>query len=442
MLASCGGTTVQPLRSSGSADDDDNSQTPLLALATFDGFSHLNTTLRFSEGQTVTFKINDIATGVTTMSLMQISGPPVNFGKIEVSGETSDDGDLNVGSGTNDRRFTLQDVEGPRVVTFESFGEPTAEFVVPSVTERTTINFQFRAASGTASISQTIPIIIEDDAGALTLSGQVSKGLVSNTRVRLFSVDNFLDDVLGERQIVEPVQIDETGTYVFTLLPSIDFENLLLYKVKGDGADMICDAPQGCLQTPFGETFEVEDDLDLRAYIDVPDLGTTNVANINILTTLAAKSAQDFAGIFSRVGPRAVEDGQEEVANVFGLPEQAFTAVPFVDITKPITSTDENAIRVAMIGGGVLGAAFAQSDPDDPEDYLDELDDFIDDFGKGRLACQDGPDQDTISIEDVMRYTLDVARINGSQNTQNFFLSRLSAIENGATDCNFTSRPE
>lgn len=443
ILASCGGSGgVQPLRSTGTADDDDNSDTVPLALARFDGFSHLNTTLRFSEGQTVKFKINDIATGVTTLSLTQTSGPRVNFGEIEVNGETSEDGDLNVGTGTDDSRFTLQDVEGPRVVTFQSFGEPSAEFVVPSVTERTTINFEFRAASSTASIFQTIPIIIEDDAGVITLSGQVSKGLVSNTRVRLYSVDNFLIDALGERQIVEPVQIDETGTYVFTLLPSIDFENLLLYKVKGEDADMICDAPQGCLQTPFGETFEVEDDLDLRAYIDVPNLGTTNTANINILTTLAAKSAQDFAGAFDRVSPGDVEDGQDEVSDVFGLPDQVYSKVPFVDVTKPITSTDENAIRVAMISGGVLGAAFAQSDPDDSKDYLDELEDFVDDFGNGRVACQDSPQQNTISIEDVMKYTLDVSRINGSQNTQNFFRSRLSAIQSGLVDCDFTSRPE
>jgi len=157
---------------------------------------------------------------------------------------------------------------------------------------------------------------------------------------------------------------------------------------------------------------------------------------------LAAKSAQDFSGFFDRVGRRDVKEGQEEVANVFGLRDQIFTTVPFVDITQPIISADENAVRIAMIGGGVLGAAFAQSDPDDPNDFLDELDDFVDDFGKGRVACQDSPEQTTISIEDVMSHAQDAARINGSLSTRNFFLERLTGIRNGSIDCDFTPRLE
>jgi len=224
-------------------------------------------------------------------------------------------------------------------------------------------------------------------------------------------------------------------------LPSIDFEVLLLYKVKADGADMICDAPQGCIIADFGQTFEVDDDLDLRAYIRVPELGTTQTVNINILTTLAARSAQELAEGFERVDPDDTDRGRREVARIFGLSQSLdFTTIPFVDVTQPITSANENAIRAAMIGGGVLGAAFSHSDPDDEDDYLEELDDFIDEFKKGTVPCQNAADQKTLSIEDVMAFSLDVARINGSRTTQNFFGARLNGIRSGTIKCEFDPR--
>ena len=437
-LASCGGESVRPLTSTPTSDDDDSRTAPLVRI-TFDDYDVETTNLRFGEGQKVTFELDGINTSVSNASLTQTSGPRVDFGEMSVGG-TDSDGNIDIGEGTNEMRFLLQDVEGQREAIFPRSRRLTAEFIMPSVTTRTEMTFQFRASSATQSRTRNVPIIIEDDAGAITLTGQASKGLVSNTKVRLFSVDGFLADLFGEREIVEPVRLDETGTYVFTILPATDFENLLLYKIEGDGADMVCDAPQGCNQVPFGDTLEVGKDLDLRAYIPVPQLGTTQNVNVNILTTLSARSGQDLAEGFERVDPGDVSAGQREVARIFGLPNQNFHEVPFVDVTRPITSTDENAIRAAMIGGGVLGAAFAQSDPDDDDDYLEELEDFIDDFGKARIACKDSPTQTTISIEDVMRYAWDVSKINGSLSTQNFFLSRLSDIQNGVIGCDFTSR--
>lgn len=438
LLTSCQAQSVRPLTSA-TAEQNPNPQTAPLVRITFDGFDPETTTLRFGEGQTVIFELDTVNSTITNASLSQSSGPLVNFGEMSVGG-TSSDGDIMIGEGVDDLRFTLRDVEGSRSAVFPRFLRLRAEFVMPSVTRRTNMTLRFQSSSPTQSRTRTIPIIIEDDASAITLSGQVSKGLVSNTRVKLFSVDGFITDIISERQIVDPVQIDDTGTYRFTLLPAIDFEELLLYKIKADGADMVCDAPQGCKVVGFGETFEVEDDLDLRAYIPVPQLGTTQTVNVNILTTLTARGAQNLAEGFERVDPEDVSRARRETARIFGLPDQDFTKVPFVDVTQTITSTNENAIRVAMIGGGVLGAAFSHSDPDDDDDYLEELDDFIDDYGDGEVACRNAASQTTLSFEDIMASAFELSQINGSATTQAFFSARLLGIRNGNVACDFTPR--
>lgn len=438
ILISCGAQSVQPLQPVRPAPEAGTPDAPLVTI-TFNGADPVTTNLRFSEGQTVEFELEASLSDITSASLTQTAGPLVNFSEMDVRGERSDE-DIMIGDGRDDVRFTLQDVEGRRTAVFPR-SNLKVEFVAPSIERRTTLTFRFQANTPNRTRTRTIIIIIEDDAMAITLTGRVSKGLISNTRIRLFSIDGVVESILGERQIVEPAQIDETGTYAFTLLPSIDFERLLLYKVKADGADMICDAPQGCRVAGFGETFEVDDDLDLRAYIEVPPFGTTQFVNINILTTLVARSAQDFSSIFSRVNPDDVEKGRREVSQVFGLPFQDFTKVPFVDVTQPITNATENAIRVNMIGAGILGAAFAQSDPDDNDDYLDEIKDFIDDFEDGDAFCQDAPSQTTFSIEDVMFYSLEVARIHGGAETQRFFSERLNGIRNGTIGCAFLPRP-
>ncbi|MEP6342793.1 MAG: hypothetical protein ABJ275_05705 [Maricaulaceae bacterium] len=439
LLAACQAESVRPLQSDASTANT-NLQTAPLVRINFDGFNAETTVLRFSEGQTVTFSISSTDTTITNASLRQTGGPTVNFGEIS-SGSISSDGDLMVGTGIDDVRFVLQDVEGQRIAVYPKIRGLSVEFVVPSVTQRTDITFQFQSSNATQTRTRSIPIIIEDDSAAITLTGQVSKGLVSNTRVELVSVDGFLDDFLSEREVVDPVQIDETGTYTFTLLPATDFEELLLYEIEGDGADMVCDAPQGCNEYQFGDTFEVEDDLDLRAYIPIPQLGSTQTVNVNILTTLTARSAQQLAEGFERVDPEDVSRAQTETANLFGFPNQDFTRIPFVDVTRPITSNNETAIRAAMIGAGVLGAAFAHSDPEDDDEYLDQLEDFIDDYEDGLTPCRDTPSQPTLSFEDIMIYALDAAQINGSQTTQNFFAARLAGIRSGSIRCTFMPRP-
>jgi len=439
ILASCGGgSNVQPLRSDGSLADDNPLTAPLVGVS-FNGFNAETTTLRFSEGETITFRIDMIGTNVVEGSLSQTSGPRVNFGTMSAAGEDSL-GDLDTASGNSVFNFTLEDVEGTRRARIDTFQRLTVDFRAPSVTQRTTLNFRFQSRTGSTSRDRIIPVIIEDDAAALTIEGHVSKGLVTNTDIRLFSIDGLDLGITGIREIIERVRIDETGQYSFTVLPATDVEDLLRFEVEGDGADMICDAPQGCNDYAFGEVFEVEDDLDLRALIEVPQFGTTRVANVNLMTTLASGRAGKLNNL-RRVSPEDLEDARRDVASVFGIPNQDFSNVPFIDITQPFVSSDENAVRIAMIGGGILGATFLHSDPDDDEDYLEELDEFIEDFEDRELFCRNSADQTTLSMEDIISQALEISQIHGDLLIQNFFQNRLTQIRNGSFNCEFFTPP-
>ena len=444
ILSSCGGGgssgSAQPLRSDQTTDA--NPETEALVEISFNGFNPETTNLRFNEGEMITFEIVRFNPGVTTASLSQTAGPAINFGAFESFGEMSEtDLDTTDSSNSTDTlRFTLNDVEGQRTAVIDRFDRLRVTFRAPSVTTGTTLIFRFQSSGTTGSRTRNIPIVIEDDATVLTLNGRVSKGLVTNTEIELFSVDRLTIIFNGNREIVEPVNIDETGGYNFTVLPATDLEELLRFEVEGDGADMICDAPMGCNDAAFGEFFEVEDDLDLRALIPVPPFGTTRTANINIMTTLVVSRAGSLNGL-RRINLQDVEDSREDVASVFGIRNQDYSTVPFIDITQPFTSTNEDAIRLAMISGGILGATFLHSDPDDDEDYLEELDDFIDEFGDREVFCRDAEDQRTLSIEDVMSQALEISRIHSDALTQRFFQDRLAAIRNGSFDCQFITPP-
>jgi len=381
ILSSCGGGgssgSAQPLRSNQTADA--NPETEALVDISFNGFNPETTNLRFNEGEMITFEIVRFNPGVTTASLSQTAGPAINFGAFESFGEMSEtDLDTTDSSNSTDTlRFTLNDVEGQRTAVIDSFDRLRVTFRAPSVTTGTTLIFRFQSSGTTGSRTRNIPIVIEDDATVLTLNGRVSKGLVTNTEIELFSVDRLTIITSGNREIVEPVNIDETGGYNFTVLPATDLEELLRFEVEGDGA------------------------------INLED----------------------------------VEDSREDVASVFGIRNQDYSTVPFIDITQPFTSTNEDAIRLAMISGGILGATFLHSDPDDDEDYLEELDDFIDEFGDREVFCRDAEDQRTLSIEDVMSQALEISRIHGDALTQRFFQDRLAAIRNGSFDCQFITPP-
>ena len=108
LLSSCGGSSSpQPLRSDLSLADDNPQTAPLVEIS-FNGFDPETTSLRFTEGETITFRVEMIGNGVETASLSQTSGPQIDFGIAEAAGQESD-GDLDTSSVDDPFRFTLVD---------------------------------------------------------------------------------------------------------------------------------------------------------------------------------------------------------------------------------------------------------------------------------------------------------------------------------------------
>jgi len=75
---------VRPLTSNPPPDPDPRTD-PLVRIS-FNGFDPETTTLRFSEGETVTFELDTVDSTITSASLAQISGPIVNFGNVSTGG--------------------------------------------------------------------------------------------------------------------------------------------------------------------------------------------------------------------------------------------------------------------------------------------------------------------------------------------------------------------
>ena len=93
------------------------------------------------------------------------------------------------------------------------------------------------------------------------------------------------------------------------------------------------------------------------------------------------------------------------------------------------------------MSGGILGAAFLHSDPDDDEDYLEELDDFIDEFGDRKINCRNTSEQTTLSVEDIMTQAVEIARLNNDPFNEDYFSRRVADIRNGSFTCDFVTPP-
>jgi hypothetical protein len=110
-------------------------------------------------------------------------------------------------------------------------------------------------------------------------------------------------------------------------------------------------------------------------------------------------------------------------AKIFGVPDADFYSIPFVDITQPITSTDSDAIYLALLSGGLLGAALQAVSP------FDAITDFENRMlGYAVIANEDdnNNNREMISIEDIFENALAVAAQIGD--TGNAFTAAQDAL--------------
>ena len=256
-----------------------------------------------------------------------------------------------------------------------AFDISTNTFSAPAVTVDTTsvctATTQDAAGNeGTASLTVTITA----PPTAITLAGVVHKGVVIGAPIRILDAADGAD---GAPLVTGVTAAD--GSYSLTIPEDAVVSDLLVVEALLANAQMICDAAN-CVNeggVEFGGAFTIPADgtgpndspRTLTAAVPTPEIGLTEV-NVNIFTHYQlldmvglALARQATNGGEAIIIPEDYASTRATTAAIFALPDEDFFAVPFVDITAPITSTDSNSIYSALVGGGLLGAALEAVEP-------------------------------------------------------------------------------
>ena len=306
-----------------------------------------------------------------------------------------------------------------------------------------------RPLSGTYEVSAQTVSLGGPDPDDLTVSGTISKGLLSNAPVSLYAValgptGNVI--TLGE------TTTDENGRYEVTI--SREAAGTSFYVASTlSGATTVCDAPKGCGTTNFGDQFTYADDgfipvnntsggfistvtnLDafntlrngnvLFASVPTPTTAAEITKNVNFITTLMFTNIDivqgGFASDFAVISVSQLQ-ATSRISNLFGINGVEGFDIPFVDITEPVTSTDTDAIKAAMLAGGMQDV-MSRGFPDIV--YAAFIRDLLINDGEF-LIRENEPNSETVSLEDIYLAALEIENVNTS--TSDAYLAALKSL--------------
>ena len=298
------------------------------------------------------------------------TAPQVSFDPTTLTVESGMTGNSTV-SATDNVAVTI----GPNVTCTNngSFDVAANTFAAPAVTAET-ISVCTATASDAAGNegTATLTVTITPPPTTITLAGTVVKGVISGATIRILDA---ADGASGIPLVTGTTGAD--GSYSLTIPEGTSTSNLLVVETLLAGAQMVCDA-ENCLSEggiAFGSPLSIPADevgafpRTLSAAVPTPAIGTTDV-NVNMFTHYQVLDmvAQGFIRQAQQGGDVIIipEDYSSTLANtarLFGLPDEDFFTLPFIDVTQSITSTDQDAIYAALLGGGLLGAALEAVEP-------------------------------------------------------------------------------
>src|SRR5690606_18505475 len=101
---------------------------------------------------------------------------------------------------------------------------------------------------------------------------------------------------------------------------------------KSDSA-MICDLPQGCGESEFGDSTSVDEDFQLSAI--VPSVSANQNVNLSAFTTIATSLTLDRAnsGDSLEAIRRYIAESNSQVANRFGISSD-LTGLQVIDLDR------------------------------------------------------------------------------------------------------------
>lgn len=194
-----------------------------------------------------------------------------------------------------------------------------------------------------------------------TVNGTAGKGILSGFQVEAYRFS---------AGIIDPAPISSAITSAighYSLdIPNIYINQPLVLRLTPGPLSpfMICDLSTGCGPgVNFGQDLPITDpSFELETV--VPSTSDNSVANITLLTTLAAQLAQEAieSGSTSEEIQAAINEANSSVANRFGLTGD-LTTIPVIDLTDPaavraaMEAGDSNLVQYAALNSAIVQAA-------------------------------------------------------------------------------------
>lgn len=288
-----------------------------------------------------------------------------------------------------------------------------------------------------AASQKSVPLVKDSESTVAPspLSGVAAKGVIGGARVIVFDALTPPEDVGEDGAVLLGEGVtNPDGTYSLSLQTTEETSEYLVVGTFFDGATMICDAPSGCFNgVAFGERMTLgESDEALWAVFPKPVPGEAAIANLNLLThfqlfrmlgiaydeQLESEETDDPITLKAKHYSPAFDF----VSNAFGLETEPFHTIPYIDATKPIGSSNQNAINMGLLSAGYLEAGIqAEIASNGEEANFDEVlseskllfllpEIFLpineNDFDKN---------QRSVSLEDIFEGALKAAELNTSQ---------------------------
>lgn len=223
------------------------------------------------------------------------------------------------------------------------------------------------------------------------ISGKAVKGLISNGQVTLFGVVNSQEVQLAQSKT------DNSGNYELDV-PGDYSGPVRLVVTAIEGTTMICDAPAGCNDVPFGGSVNLDVGTSMSAVMR--NVLPNQPVNIHVtpITTMAAAHVDANGGL----NAENIAFANEKVASVFKLPGD------FVSI-EPVNVADSTSLASAKsseINYGVLAGAFAGGSADELSQRIDS---YANAFANDQLF-EDSSDSSAATIKAIFQPAADLAQ--------------------------------
>ncbi len=235
-----------------------------------------------------------------------------------------------------------------------------------------------------------------------TVNGTASKGILRNFQVEAYRFNS---------GILDPTPISSTITSAighYSLdIPNTYVNQPLLFRVTPNptGSIMVCDLSAGCgVGVNFGQDLPITD-TSFELETVVPSTSDNSVANITLLTTLAAQLAQEAiqSGATSEDIQVAINEANSSVANRFGLTGDLAT-MPVIDLTDPaavrtaMEAGNSNLVQYAALNSAIVQAARLD---DNLLSFIGALNAFITYFAEDGVAGNTSDATET-SLADIL----------------------------------------